>query len=219
MSSNKTARERRWHKASSDVAEAFLARMAYDEMGRSPYGYDPGHVAPFEPTVGEGSQVPFARDHQGKPVAPPDLGLLEIPGYEWHDTSKDFHQVVMKNASSETTLAESAGPRIAALVLFDLGKEMRSLQKKVNDCIESEHGRICMRVARNLQAGKFHVDEIRITRDRGWLNIEGKITDEANTWRTREEVDALFDQMFDTYGQLDGHSGEWRFTIGGFQSY
>jgi hypothetical protein len=82
----------------SRVADAHLA---YDEPGRSPYGYDPGHVEPFEPTVGEGSQVPPAHDHQGKPVEPPDLGTLEVPGYEWHDTSKAFHQVVVKNAKGE----------------------------------------------------------------------------------------------------------------------
>jgi hypothetical protein len=371
--------------AASRIADAFIARQAYDEVGRSPYGYDPGHVEPFEPTVGEGSQVPFARDHQGKPVAPPDLGTLEIPGYEWHDTSKAFHQVVMKNANgepmklginvqsfkdrkagwwgdfialikeywsfqqvpfkqgpggfsfevqqggllrvevrgpaerptvrvlgktekkfdadtslwdilmwidgvsrngftasttrtaSDITLAdvageigranevlhdaadmldarvrgyeslsdtygeaanasgvlrtishtlaniekklESAGRGRTASGGMDLAKEMRTLQKNVTEFVMSEHTRIEDLVFRQFRANGFRVNGVRVQHDHGWLNIEGDILDDADQWRSRAEVDALFETMFDTTGQLSGNAPHWKFTMGGFQSY
>lgn len=364
----------------SRVAAKHLSRRAYDEVGRSPYGYDPGHVEPFKPTEGEGSQVPFARDHQGKPVAPPDLGLLKIPGYEWHDTSKAFHQVVQKNASntemfgidvrsisqrriawwqdfvalvkeywsfqkfdvtlnrngiqfqvlqnglrnievrgpietptvyvggtgkkfdattslwemvlwmdsvcrngftasknaSEVTLedvaaeitkanealhdaadmldARARGPSLAdtygeaayavgvlhtishtlanierklesvsrgrtASGGMDLAKEMRTLQKNVSDHIQTEHSRVEALVASQFKTNKFLVKGVQVQHDRGWLNVVGVIVDDADTWRSREEVDALFMTMFDTYGQLSGSSPNWKFTMGGFPSY
>ena len=375
----------RFDKGASRVAGAFLERQAYDEVGRSPYGYDPGHVTPFEPTVGEGSQVPFARDHQGKPVPAPDLGTLEIPGYEWHDKSKAFHQVVMKNAKGEpmklginiqsfkdrkagwwgdfvalikeywsfqevtfkkgpggfsfevqqggtlrvevrgpaerptvrvlgktekkfdsdttlwdilmwidgvsrngftastkvasgTTLGEVAeeitrangvlrdaadmldaragGPSLAdtyreaaevsralrtttgrelaglatklesaargrtAATGIDLAKEMRTLQRNVSEFVMAEHGRVEDLVTRQFRANGFRVGKVYVQKDRsGWLNVMGDVTDNAATWRSRDEVDAMFNTMFDTFAQLSGSAPDWSFTMGGFQSY
>lgn len=465
----------RFDKSASRIADSFLAtsKQAYDEIGRSPYGYNPGHVTPFQPTVGEGSQVPFARDHQGKPVALPDLGRLEIPGYEWHDTSKAFHQVVMKNARGETmkigidvrsfqarkdawwddfvalikeywsfqevklrkgrggfafevqqmgtlrvevqgpankptvrvlgkgekqfdadeslwdilmwidgvgrngftastvkaTLRSPASPpdaqplsnrqehdawdagyeaasaaragKVDAETLFvhtrdsrlprnlteddpqfyewfqafsdgvnafvqeghlaskiasdntlsdvaeevtranevlrdaadmldahvhgpsladtyreaaevsralrsstsrelagmaaklesagrgrtasdgiDLAKEMRVLQRNVASFIQAELGRVRALVVRQFQDHGFQVRDVQIAPDRsGWLNIEGQIVDDADTWRSRDDVEALFMTMFDIYGHLSGSAPNWKFTMGGFQSF
>lgn len=77
----------RFDKSAADrVAEAFLARQAYDEVGRDPdEGWQHGKVEPFEGTVGEGSQTPPAHDHQGAPVDPPEFPPIEVPGYEWHE--------------------------------------------------------------------------------------------------------------------------------------
>lgn len=83
------------------VADRFLA--AYEETGRDPKeGWAHGRVEPIQRTDGEGSQVPFARDNQGQPLDPPDLGTIEIPGYEWHDKSKAFHSIGDKTASDRT---------------------------------------------------------------------------------------------------------------------
>lgn len=86
--------------------------VAYDEKGRDPEeGWQHGQVEPFQRTDGEGSQTPPAHDNQGKPLAVPDLGTLEIPGYEWHDKSKSFHQVVTKTA--RTYLRSPSSPKDA----------------------------------------------------------------------------------------------------------
>lgn len=80
------------------VADRFLA--AYDERGRDPVeGWSHGEVEPFQPTPGEGSQTPPARDNQGEPLEAPDLGAMEIPGYAWDDKSKAFHSIGGKTAS------------------------------------------------------------------------------------------------------------------------
>lgn len=91
----------------SRVAEAHLSRRGYDEKGRDPdEGWQHGQVEPFQPTDGEGSQTPPVRDNQGAPLAPPDLGRLDVPGYEWHDTSKAFHAMVEKVAGSARKAGE-----------------------------------------------------------------------------------------------------------------
>jgi len=97
--------------ASARVADRFLA--AYEPGHRKDDSRDPdtdgwvnGLVEDFTPTEGEGSQVPFPRDNQGHPLAPPDLGIENIPGYEWHDKSKAFHSIMEKEASSRTASME-----------------------------------------------------------------------------------------------------------------
>lgn len=96
--------------ATGRVADRFLA--AYEETGRdSTNGWEHGRVEPIQRTDGEGSQVPFARDNQGQPLDPPDLGTIEIPGYEWHDKSKAFHAIGGKTAAS--TLRSPSSPRDA----------------------------------------------------------------------------------------------------------
>lgn len=92
----------RFEKSAVSVAARYL--QAYDEKGRSPTGWGHGVVEPWKGTDGIGSQVPPVRDNQGQPLAPPDLGIMDIPGYEWHNKSKDFHQVVQKQASGERML-------------------------------------------------------------------------------------------------------------------
>lgn len=96
----------RFKGASARVVERFLA--AYEQGHRKDDSRDPntdgwvnGLVEDFIPTEGEGSQVPFPRDNQGHPLAPPDLGIENIPGYEWHDKSKAFHSVMEKVARDE----------------------------------------------------------------------------------------------------------------------
>lgn len=79
---------------SGTAFEELVNRYAYDEKGRSPTeGWENGVVEPFVRTQGEGSQVPPTRDNQGKDIPMPDLGELEIPGYDWHDTTKEFHRL------------------------------------------------------------------------------------------------------------------------------
>jgi len=258
---------------STRVAERFLTRLAYDEGERSPYGYDPGSVGPFVPTVGQGSQVPFPRDHQGKPVAPPDLGLLEIPGYEWHDTSKAFHQVMSKSAAStglhqaadiitrandmlgdavELLNGRNRGPSLAddypeaikvvrtledatreleraAGVLrhagrgrtashgIDLAREMRTLRNNMHQHQVRENHEVLSMVISEFMDNQFDVVRAKIEGDRGWLNVVGEIIDEApDTWRSRAEVEALFDKMFNVDGQISGAAPRWKFSMGGF---
>lgn len=97
----------RFKGASARVADRFLA--AYEQGHRKDDSRDPntdgwvnGLVEDFIPTEGEGSQVPFPRDNQGHPLEPPNLGIEHIPGYEWHDTSKAFHSIMEKEASTKS---------------------------------------------------------------------------------------------------------------------
>lgn len=67
-------------KSIARVASRFLA--AYDELGRThEMGWQHGQVEPWQPSLGEGSQVPPARDNQGQEVKPPNLPKMDIPGY------------------------------------------------------------------------------------------------------------------------------------------
>jgi len=64
---------------------------AYNPGSRSDTGYLPGNVQQAPPYRGVGSQVPEPRDRDGKPAPVPQYGMLEIPGYDWHDKSEKFH--------------------------------------------------------------------------------------------------------------------------------
>ena len=91
----------------SRVADQFLSAFEPGERTeehKSPGddGWVNGKIEPIQYTEGEGSQVPFARDNQGNPLPPPDLGIETIPGYEWHDKSKAFHSIESKTASDKT---------------------------------------------------------------------------------------------------------------------
>jgi hypothetical protein len=66
-------------------------RAYYAPGHRSDTGYMPGNVHQEAPYHGVGSQVPEPRDRDGKVTQVPEYGMLEIPGYEWHDRSKKFH--------------------------------------------------------------------------------------------------------------------------------
>lgn len=74
----------------SRVASRHL-RAYYDPGQRSDTGYMPGNVHQEAPYRGVGSQVPEPRDRDGKVTKVPEYGMMEIPGYEWHDRSKKFH--------------------------------------------------------------------------------------------------------------------------------
>lgn len=74
----------------SRVASRHL-RAYYDPGQRSDTGYMPGNVHQEAPYRGVGSQVPEPRDRDGKVTKVPEYGVMEIPGYEWHDKSKKFH--------------------------------------------------------------------------------------------------------------------------------
>jgi len=73
----------------SRVASRHL--RAYNPGSRSDTGYMPGNVHQEAPYRGVGSQTPAPRDRDGKPVEVPEYGMMEIPGYEWHDKSQKFH--------------------------------------------------------------------------------------------------------------------------------
>lgn len=65
--------------------------QAYEEGFHAPWGYEPGKVTPQSAYHNEGSQMPPARDRDGKPIAIREYPRLDIPGYTYHDTSKEFH--------------------------------------------------------------------------------------------------------------------------------
>ncbi|NBR67526.1 MAG: hypothetical protein EBT79_09690 [Actinobacteria bacterium] len=73
----------------SRVASRHL--RAYNPGSRSDTGYLPGNVQQEAPYRGVGSQTPTPRDRDGNPVKVPEYGMMEIPGYEWHDKSQKFH--------------------------------------------------------------------------------------------------------------------------------
>ena len=81
----------RFDKSAARVAERFL--QAASAEPREPGSWQPGQIGPFNPTKGEGSQTPPTRDNQGKAQPLPEFGAMAIPGYEWHDKSKDFHRM------------------------------------------------------------------------------------------------------------------------------
>lgn len=74
----------------SRVASRHL--LAYNPGQRSDTGYLPGNVQQQPPYRGVGSQVPEPRDRDGRPAPVPQYGMMEIPGYEWHDKSEGFHR-------------------------------------------------------------------------------------------------------------------------------
>lgn len=73
----------------SRVASRHL--RAYTPGQRSDKAYIPGTVQQQAPYNGVGSQVPDPRDRDGKIIEVPEYGMMNIPGYEWHDKSKKFH--------------------------------------------------------------------------------------------------------------------------------
>jgi hypothetical protein len=84
--------------AFAEPAQGMVSRVAarhlrayYDPGQRSDTGYLPGNVRQEAPYRGVGSQMPEPRDRDGKIIKVPEYGMMEIPGYEWHDKSKEFH--------------------------------------------------------------------------------------------------------------------------------
>lgn len=67
--------------------------IAYTPGHRTDKGYSPGSVTQQPPDQGVGSQTPFAHDRDGKPVAVRQIGMMKIPGYEWHNKSESFHRI------------------------------------------------------------------------------------------------------------------------------
>lgn len=53
-------------------------------------GWNPGEVVDFQPTEGTGSQVPPARDNQGKEIPAPKLPPVSIPGVDKTATRKEW---------------------------------------------------------------------------------------------------------------------------------
>jgi hypothetical protein len=82
--------------------------LAYNEIGRDPErGWENGMVEPFHQTPGVGSQVPPPRDNGGEPIKPPELVPMDIPGYKWENTSKEFHSIV----AAEERRKRAANPK------------------------------------------------------------------------------------------------------------
>ena len=75
--------------AAQRVASRYL--LSYEEGYNAPWGYEPGLVQPQSAYHNEGSQMPPARDRDGKGIAIREYPRLEIPGYRYHDQSKEFH--------------------------------------------------------------------------------------------------------------------------------
>lgn len=125
----------RFKEATDRVADRFLS--SYEETGRDPVeGWAHGRVEPIQRTDGEGSQVPFARDNQGQPLEPPDLGTIEIPGYEWHDKSKAFHSIGGKAASDR-----AASLQIELKWAADAVDRANELLREVADTLDARrHG-------------------------------------------------------------------------------
>lgn len=85
-----------WVNMGFDPGEIFKgghARVAYEDGTKLPggWGYEPGHVTSQAPYMDTGSQVPPARDRDGKPVSIDEYERLDIPGYTYHDKSTAFH--------------------------------------------------------------------------------------------------------------------------------
>ena len=114
---------------------------------------------------------------------------------------------------------ESAGRGRMASGGMDLVKEMRTLQKNVADFVMSEHTRVQGQIGEKLFDHKFLPKDVWIQKDHGWLNVVGTFTDNADLWRTQYEVGDLFQEMFDTSVQLSGSAPNWKFSMGGVQSY
>jgi hypothetical protein len=88
--------------SASRVASRFLnsfesGERVIDHKDPMEDGWVNGKVTPFQGTEGQGSLTPPTRDNQGVLTKPPELGEMEIPGYEWHDKSKSFHSIVDKS--------------------------------------------------------------------------------------------------------------------------
>ena len=99
-SAPRTAATEDWGQGSAfaEPAQGMASRVAarhlrahYDPGQRSNTGYLPGNVRQEAPYRGVGSQMPEPRDRDGKIIKVPEYGMMEIPGYEWHDKSKKFH--------------------------------------------------------------------------------------------------------------------------------
>jgi hypothetical protein len=110
-----------------DAARAMVSRVAsrhvrafYDPGQKSDTGYMPGNVHQEAPYRGVGSQVPEPRDRDGKLTRVPQYGMMKIPGYEWHNTSAEFH----KTAGGVKRLLEDIGAKAEKLdPRFDLSNE------------------------------------------------------------------------------------------------
>ncbi len=98
-SAPRTAATEDWGQGSAfaEPAQGMVSRVAarhlraYYPGQRSNTGYLPGNVRQEAPYRGVGSQMPEPRDRDGKIIKVPEYGMMEIPGYEWHDKSKEFH--------------------------------------------------------------------------------------------------------------------------------
>jgi hypothetical protein len=66
---------------------------AYTNGMRTETGYIPGMITQRAPAEGVGSQMPPARDRNGKHLDVPGQGMMKIPGYDWHDKSIAFHKL------------------------------------------------------------------------------------------------------------------------------
>lgn len=190
------------------IASRYLARQAYDEKGRSPdVGWQHGIVEPFIGSSGEGSQVPPARDDQGAQAEVAEYGMMDIPGYEWHNRSEAFHD----NPPGEVGIQRVAGVR------FDLLREMNTFRTNLRESEEREVRRVTDAVGATLKSVNLNPSRVEISRDRAWFNVEGRVSDEStDVWRSRAEVEKLFEDLFETLPQLRGAAPHWTFSMGGF---
>ncbi len=65
---------------------------AYVSGHKESIGYIDGINTQTPYAEGVGSQTPPARDRNGRILEVPGHGILQIPGYEWHDKSDEFHK-------------------------------------------------------------------------------------------------------------------------------
>lgn len=81
------------------VATGWATRKAYIPEVRDPNGFQHGRVQSQGTYQNVGSQTPIAHDRDGKPIEVEGGGMMNIPGYEWHDKSKEFHRMAKRIAA------------------------------------------------------------------------------------------------------------------------
>jgi hypothetical protein len=159
------ALEEVWVNMGFDPGEIFKgghARVAYEDGTKLPggWGYEPGHVTVQAPYMDTGSQMPPARDRDGKPVSIDEYERLDIPGYTYHDKSPAFHS----NPPGDASIS-----RVKQAAQDDFAKAAK-LFKDATDKIVEAVELVGPRIEQNKQWGKE------------WGKAVTTILDELNHW-------------------------------------
>ena len=118
---------------------------------------------------------------------------------------------------SASRVASRAVSKRAASKTFNLAAEVREYVEYAQGYVNEGRLALQFNVEGTLRANEFEPSNVRVSQERGWLEVSGKVRDKrADSWRGRDDVDQLFHDAFGVYPQLSGHAPDWTFTMGGF---